>query len=83
MVHRVKESDRPPIESLACVILECPTCDQAGQGNLVIRKTYGRDHIRYLRCRSCQREFSERKNTPLWNSKLPESKVVAVAEQAR
>ena len=54
---------------------------QVGHGNLVIRKTYGRDHIRYLRCRTCQREFSERKNTPLWNTKIRESKANAIAEQ--
>jgi IS1 family transposase len=34
-----------------------------------------------LRCRRCGTEFSERKNTPLWNCKLPEGKAVAVAEQ--
>src|SRR5690606_22087903 len=48
--------------------------------NLTIRKVYGRDNIRYLRCRCCQQEFSERKNTALWNSKIPEAKAVSVAE---
>ena len=37
------------------------------------------DQIRYLRCRACQQEFSERKKTALWNSKIPEVKAVAVA----
>lgn len=46
-----------------------------------MRKEYGKDKIRYLRCRSCQQEFSERKNTALWNSKVPEEKAIAVAEQ--
>ena len=46
-----------------------------------MRKTYGHDELRYLRCRGCGHEFSERRNTPLWNSKLPEQKAVAVAEQ--
>lgn len=50
-------------------------------GNLTVRKVYGRDRIRYLRCRRCGTEFSERKNTPLWNCKLPEVKAVAIAEQ--
>ncbi|MCA9955070.1 MAG: hypothetical protein H6657_32355 [Ardenticatenaceae bacterium] len=45
-----------------------------------IRKVYGRDNIRYLRCRGCQQEFSERKNTALWNSKIPEAKAVSVAK---
>jgi IS1 family transposase len=47
---------------------------------LTIRKVYGVDQIRYLRCRGCQQEFSERKNTALWNSKIAEAKAVSVAE---
>jgi len=55
---------------------ECPSYGQAGQGNLKqgrlrwTRKTYGPDQIRYqgrirwIRCLSCQSEFSERKNPP-------------------
>lgn len=72
---------RLPIESLACVNDECQQYAQADQGNLSVRKTYGKDKIRYLRCRSCGLEFSERKRTPLWNSKVPEPKALAVAEQ--
>lgn len=53
---------------------------QKDSGNLTIRKTYGRDNIRYLRCHTCQQEFSERKNTALWNSKIPEERAVSVAE---
>jgi len=52
---------------------------QAGLDNLLIRKTYGQDAIRYLRCRSCQSEFSERKGSALWNSKVSEEKAEAVA----
>ncbi len=72
---------RPPIESLACVNDGCQQYAQAGHGNLSVRKTYGKDELRYLRCRSCGREFSERRNTPLWNSKISEQKALAVAEQ--
>ncbi|MDE0098213.1 MAG: IS1 family transposase, partial [Truepera sp.] len=77
----MKKRDQPPLESLACVNHECPGYGQAGQGNLKVRKVYGPDRIRYLRCLSCQSEFSERKNTPLWNSKIRESKASAIAEQ--
>jgi transposase-like protein len=49
--------------------------------NLTVRKVYGKDQIRYLRCQHCGAEFSERTHTPLWNSKLPEEKAIAVAEQ--
>jgi IS1 family transposase/transposase-like protein len=71
---------RPPLESLACVNPKCELYGQAGQDNLIIRKTYGKDQIRYLRCRCCREEFSERKNTALWNSKIPAEQAIEVAE---
>lgn len=75
-----RNTTRPPLESLACVNLDCDLYGQSGGTNLLIRKVYGRDQIRYLRCHGCQQEFSERKNTALWNSKIPEAKAVWVAE---
>jgi IS1 family transposase/transposase-like protein len=75
-----RNTTRPPIESLACVNPDCDLYGQNGGTNLLIRKVYGRDQIRYLRCRCCQQEFSERKNTALWNSKIPEAQAVSVAE---
>ncbi len=58
----------------------CELYGQAGQQNLTVRKVYGKDQIRYLRCRICRAEFSERKNPALWNTKVPEAKAVAVGE---
>jgi IS1 family transposase/transposase-like protein len=75
-----KKNTRPPLESLACVNPDCDLYGQKDSDNLTIRKVYGRDQIRYLRCRACQDEFSERKNTALWNSKIPEAKAISVAE---
>lgn len=71
---------RPPLESLACVNRACDLYGQKGGTNLTVRKVYGRDQVRYLRCRDCQEEFSERKNTALWNSKISEAKAISVAE---
>lgn len=68
------------MESLACVNPVCDLYGKKGGNNLIIRTAYGRDNIRYLRCRCCQQEFSERKNTALWNSKIPEEKAVSVAK---
>jgi hypothetical protein len=45
-----------------------------------VRKVYGKDQIRYLRCRACGVEFSERKQTALWNTKVREAKAVAIGE---
>mgnify|MGYP000865986443 CR=1 FL=1 len=71
---------RPPLASLACAVETCDLYGQVGQNNLTIRKMYGRDQIRYLRCRACRQEFSERKNTALWNSKIDEARAVSIAE---
>lgn len=73
-------NSRPALDTLACVNEGCTLYGQKGQDNLTVRKTYGKDGIRYLRCRCCGAEFSERKNTALWNTKVPEEKAVAVAE---
>ena len=72
--------NRPPLESLACVNPECISYGLPQQSNLTIRKTYGADHIRYLRCTHCGQEFSERKNTALFNCKIPEARAINVAE---
>lgn len=71
---------RPPLDSLACVNQGCELYGQTGQQNLTVRKVYGADQIRYLRCRVCRAEFSERKNSALWNTKVREAKAVAVGE---
>lgn len=71
---------RCALESLACVEPTCALYGQAGEGNLTERKTYGKDEIRYLRCRRCGSEFSERKNTALWNTKIREAKAISVSE---
>lgn len=71
---------RSPLDSLACVNKRCELYGQAGQQNLGVRKVYGKDQIRYLRCRICGTEFSERKNTALWNTKVREAKAISVGE---
>ena len=75
-----KENNRLPIQTLACPYKDCLLYATTAAGNLSVRKIYGKDQIRYLRCRACAREFSERKNTALFNSKIPEKKAVSVAE---
>lgn len=59
---------------------QCKYFQKNGLGNLVIRKIYGHDHIRYLRCRHCGQEFSERHGSALFNTKITEEKAVSVID---
>jgi transposase-like protein len=70
--------ERPDLDTLACVNTECQVFRQRGQGNLSIRKVYGHDHLRPLCCHTCGEEFSERRGTALFNTKLPEAKATDV-----
>jgi len=74
------ENHGPQLETLACPYTDCHLYSTKGAGNLSVRKTYGKDQVRYLRCRACAREFSERKNTALFNSKIEEKKAISVTE---
>jgi transposase-like protein len=70
---------RPDLDTLACVNTECQLFRCCGASNLVIRKVYGHDRIRLLRCRICGEEFSERRGTALFHTKLPEPKAEEVS----
>ena len=64
---------RPDLDTLACVNPECQRFRRPGEANLTVRKVYGHDRLRLLRCRTCGEEFSERRGTALFNTKLPEA----------
>ncbi|MFL5243459.1 MAG: helix-turn-helix domain-containing protein [Gemmataceae bacterium] len=49
-------------------------------GNLSVSGHYGAHQRRLLRCRTCTARFSERKGTPLFDTRLPEDKAVAVLQ---
>ena len=64
---------RPDLSTVAYVHLECDQFRHAGQGNLGIRKVYGHDHIRLLRCRPCGEAFSARRGSALCTTQRPEA----------
>jgi len=72
--------ERPDLATLACVNTECQLFRHSDQGNRVVRKIYGSDALRLLRCRSCGEEFSERRGTALFNTKVSEATAVEVIE---
>ena len=69
---------RPDLDTLACVNPECQQFRLPGQANLTVRKVYGQDRIRLLRCRTCGEEFSERRGTALFNTKIAEEHAASV-----
>ena len=72
---------RPDLATLACVNPECQRFRLTGQDNLTVRKVYGQDHLRLLRCRTCGEEFSERRGTALFNTKVTEERAASVIDQ--
>ena len=54
---------RPDLDTLVCVNAERQLFRRAGASNLAIRKVYGHDRLRLLRCRTCGEAFSEQHGT--------------------
>ena len=72
-----------PLEELCCVNPSCPDKGLRGHGNLSVRKGKGAGRWRILRCSTCKSEFSERKGTALWGTKMPADKVMDIAEHLK
>jgi transposase-like protein len=69
------------LSHFCCLNPECPEYGKRGAGNLTVTSRYGPDQRRrMLRCRSCKARFSERKGTPLFDSRLPSEKADSVLE---
>jgi transposase-like protein len=69
------------MDDLSRFCCQRPTCrlyGQRGQGNLTVCARYGPDQRRLLYCRACKYRFSERKSTPLFDSRLPHETLLAV-----
>ncbi len=68
------------LSAFCCLNPDCPLYGQRGQGNLTVPMRYGPQQRRLLRCRTCKKRFSERKGTPLFDTRLPEDKAVSVLQ---
>ena len=74
---------RQPLKELCCVNLACPDKGRRGIGNLSVRNGKGGGRWRILRCTTCKTEFSERKGTALWGTRMPPEKAIAIAEHLK
>ena len=69
------------LSRLCCLNSRCPEHGKRGAGNLTMTSRYVPDKgRRMLRCGVCKARFSERKGTPLFDSRLRPAKVVSVLE---
>jgi transposase-like protein len=66
------------LSTFCCQNPHCADYGQRGHGNLTVCARYGRQQRRLLYCKTCKARFSERKGTPLFDTRLPEDQVVAV-----
>ena len=66
------------LSAFCCQNPRCPDYGLRGKGNLTAPMRYGPQRRRLLRCRRCKARFSERKGTPLFDSRLPREKALAV-----
>jgi transposase-like protein len=66
------------LSRFCCQNRACPAYGQRGQGNLTICARYGKQQRRLLYCKTCKARFSERKGTPLFDSRLSDDKARAV-----
>ncbi len=63
-----------------CQTPHCPDFHQSGRDNVRLKKLYGPEQRRLLRCRTCGTNFSETKGTPYWGSKLSPARVDSIVD---
>jgi hypothetical protein len=68
------------LERFCCQNADCDLYGRRGAGNLSVCGHFGKACHRLLYCNACKARFSEFKGTPLFNSKLPHDKALAVLE---
>jgi transposase-like protein len=68
------------VADVACTSPKCPQRGVKGAGNVILRRTYGPDAIRFLNCRLCKAQFSERRGTPLFDLRLPKAEIIDVVK---
>jgi hypothetical protein len=68
------------VSDVVCTTVGCAHRGVKGAGNVALRRTYGPDNIRFLWCRTCKAQFSERRGTPLFDLRLPRAKIIDVVK---
>jgi transposase-like protein len=72
------EATMDDLSNFCCQNSACPDYGKRNHGNLSVCGRYGEHRRRLLYCKSCKDRFSERKGTPLFDSRLPPDKVISL-----
>lgn len=72
--------EKDDLTRFCCQNPACPDFGNRGLANLSVCGRYGKQQRRLLYCKSCKARFSERKGTPLFDSRLPEEKALSLLE---
>jgi transposase-like protein len=70
--------DTDDLCGFCCQNADCADYGKRARGNLTVCMRYGPKQRRLLYCKVCKARFSERKGTPLFDTRLPEERVVSV-----
>jgi transposase-like protein len=70
--------DDHDLSRFCCLHPDCSEHGKRGHGNLTVTARYGPRRTRMLRCRTCHARFSERKGTPLFDTRLPPDTVADI-----
>lgn len=78
------EFTQHPIERFCCQNPNCSDAGINGKGNLKFSGWSGsRKQIRMIRCKTCGKQFSERKGTVLSESRLTPEKAISLLEHIK
>lgn len=81
--HRDVSRFQQPLAQLCCVNPDCPDSGKRDAGNLRVFPGRGGGTWRLLGCSTCKTDFSERKGTPLWQTKMPPERAEAIASHLK
>jgi transposase-like protein len=67
-------------KDLACINPQCPKFGIKGEDNIIVRKWLASGTIRFVRCRQCRSEVSERRGTAMFNFRISTGQFIDVVK---
>ena len=64
------------LDEFFCPNEACPDYGKRGRGNIVLKERYGKQNTALLRCKACNKTFSENRGTPFFGLHTPKETVL-------